>query len=155
MRSRSSLSRRGVLLIAVISPALLGSQVRCVFVSNPTVATARIERIEPVRPLVGEVVQFSGTGSGTPPLQFAWDFGDGSTVDVGMQAAHAYVAPGDYRIAFTVRDANGDVARDAAQIVVEPRLPLVPTMSLILVSDAIAGGQFSSQPSRSKKMPVA
>jgi PKD repeat protein len=139
MRSRSSLSRRGVLLIAVISPALLGSQVRCVFVSNPTVATARIERIEPVRPLVGEVVQFSGTGSGTPPLQFAWDFGDGSTVDVGMQAAHAYVAPGDYRIAFTVRDANGDVARDAAQIVVEPRLPLVPTMSLILVSDAIAG----------------
>lgn len=150
MRSRSSLSRRGVLLVAIISPALLGSQVRCVFVSNPTVATARIERIEPDRPLVGEVVQFAGTGSGTQPLQFAWDFGDGSTVDAGMQAAHAYVAPGDYRLTFTVRDANGDAARDTAQIVVAPRLPTprVPTMSLILVSDAIAGWpvQFAALP---------
>ena len=150
MRSRSSLSRRGVLLIAIISPALLGSQVRCVFVSNPTIATARIERIEPDRPLVGESVQFAGTGSGTQPLQFAWDFGDGSTVDAGMQAAHTYTAPGDYRLTFTVRDSNGNTARDAAQIVVAPLLPnpKVPTMSLILVSEAIAGhaAQFTALP---------
>ena len=150
MRSRSSLSRRGVLLIAVISPALLGSQVRCVFVSNPTVATARIERIEPDRPLVGDLVQFAGTGSGTQPLQFAWDFGDGSTIDTGVQAAHTYLAPGDYRITLTVRDANGNAARDTSQIFVEPRVPTprVPTMSLIRVSDAIAGrpAQFTAMP---------
>ena len=44
MRLRSSLSRRAALLITIVSPALLGF-VKCVFVSNPTVATARIERI--------------------------------------------------------------------------------------------------------------
>jgi hypothetical protein len=139
MRSRSSLSRRGVLLIAIISPALLGSQVKCVFVSNPTVATARIERIEPDMPLVGEIVQVAGIGSGTQPLQFAWDFGDGTTVVTGMQAAHAYVAPGDYRLEFTVRDASGNVGRDAALITVAPRIPepRVPS-SLILVSSAVA-----------------
>jgi len=150
MRSRSSLSRRGVLLIAIISPALLGSQVKCVFVSNPTVATARIERIQPDTPLVGEVVQFAGTGSGIQPLQFAWDFGDGSTVDAGMQAAHAFLTSGDFRVTFTVRDANGNAARDMAQIFVAPRLPTprVPTMSMILMSDAVAGQpvQFAAIP---------
>jgi hypothetical protein len=152
MRLRSSLSRRAALLIAIVSPALLGSSFKCVFVSNPTVATARIQRIEPDRPLVGEIVEVAGTGSGTQPLQFAWDFGDGTTVDAGMQAAHAYLEPGDYRLTFTVRDANGNVARDAAEIFVAPRLPdpRVPssTLSWILVSDAVAGRpvQFTALP---------
>jgi hypothetical protein len=138
MRSGSSLSRRGVLLIAIICPALLGSQVKCVFVSNPTVATARIERIEPKMPLVGEVVHMSGTGNGTPPLQFAWDFGDGTVVATGTQAAHAYLAPGSYHLTFTVRDANGNASRDAAQIDVAARLP-IPTPNMIVISRAVAG----------------
>jgi len=56
MRSGSSLSRCGVLLIAIISPALLGTQVRCVAVSNPSEATARIQQIEPLMPRVGDIV---------------------------------------------------------------------------------------------------
>lgn len=135
--SGSSLSPRGVLLIAIICPALLGSQFKCVFVSNPTVATARIERIEPVMPRVGDIVQATGTGNGTPPLQSTWDFDDG-TVAAGMQAAHAYLAPGSYRVTFTVLDADGNAARDSSQITVSARLSSA-AFGPHLISDAVAG----------------
>ena len=137
MRSDSSLSRRGVLLIALICPALLGSQVRCVAVSNPTVATARIERIEPTMPRAGEFIQATGSGTGTPPLQFTWDFGDG-TLTPGMQAAHAYLVPGSYRVTFVVRDANGNAGSDSSQITVSARLSS-SALGVALVSDAVAG----------------
>lgn len=145
MRSESSLSRRGMLLVALISPALLGSQFRCVAVSNPGGATtsssilaaARIEQIEPAMPRVGEIVRAAGSGNGTPPLQFSWDFGDG-TLAVGQLAAHAYMAPGSYRVTFNVGAATGDTASDSAQITVSPQMPS-SVLSLVLASDAVAG----------------
>lgn len=137
MRPRSSPSRRGALLIAIISPALLGSEFKCVAVSNPTVATARIEKIEPIMPRVGEIMRVTGSGNGTPPLQFAWDFGD-DTVAAGTQAAHAYVAPGSYRVTFIVHDANGNTNRDSSQVTVSARLSS-SVLNPVLVSDAVAG----------------
>ena len=137
MRSRSSLSRRGVLLIAIICPTLLCAATTCVFVSNPTVATARIERVDPDAPRVGDIMNVSGTGNGTPPLQFAWDFGDG-TQAAGMQAAHAYAMPGSYSITLTVRDANGNAGRDSMQVTVSPRFP-TSGLSMIEISAAVAG----------------
>jgi len=137
MRSGSSLSRRGVLLIAIISPALLGTQVRCVAVSNPTAATARIQQIEPVMPRVGDIVRVTGTGTGTPPLKFAWDFDDGTQAP-GTEAAHVYLEPGSYRITLTVRDALGNASIDASQVIVSPRLPSAG-LSLVVASDAVAG----------------
>jgi PKD domain len=136
MRSGSSLSRRGVLLIAIISPALLGSQFKCVAVSNPSAATARIEQIEPIMPRVGDIMRTIGSGNGAPPLQFAWDFGDGALA-TGMQAAHAYIAPGSYRVTLTVRDATGNTASDSSQVAVSARVsPSV--LSLVLISNAVA-----------------
>jgi hypothetical protein len=137
MRSTPSLSRRSVLLIAIISPALLGSQFKCVAVSNPTVATARIEQIEPFTLRVGDIMQVTGSGNGAPPLQFAWDFGDGAEA-VGMQAAHAYTAPGSYRVTLIVRDAAGHTASDASQVSVSAPISS-SVLSLVLISDAVAG----------------
>jgi hypothetical protein len=137
MRSESSLSRRGVLLVAIICPALLGAEFRCVALSSPTVATARIEQIEPINPRVGDIVRVTGSGDGTPPLQFTWDFGDG-TVTLGMEAVHAYLAPGSYRITFTVRDTNGNTSRDSSQVTVSARISS-SLLSLVLLSDAVAG----------------
>src|SRR5688572_1002574 len=132
MRPGSSLSRRSVLLITIMSPALLGSYFKCVAVSNPTVATARIEQLEPLTLRVGDVMQVTGAGNGAPPLQFAWDFGDGSQA-AGMQAAHAYLTPGSYRITLTVRDAVGNIARDTSQVDVSARLSSA-VLSLVLSS---------------------
>jgi hypothetical protein len=149
MRPPSSLSRRAALLITIVSPALLGF-VKCVFVSNPTLATARIERIDPSHPFVGELVRMSGTGTGMEPLRFTWDFGDGSVVADGMQAAHQYVLPGTFRVTFTVRDASGNVSHDSAQLGVVFGIPTpLPGMGLVLISDAVAG-----QPMLFKAMPL-
>jgi hypothetical protein len=137
MQPKSSLSRCGVLLITIICPALLGSEVRCAFVSNPTVATARIDQIDPIMPRVGQIVHVTGSGNGTPPLKFAWDLGDG-TMAVGTQAAHAYLAAGSYRVTFTVVDTNGNAARDSSQVTVAALLPS-SILSVSLVSDAVAG----------------
>jgi hypothetical protein len=137
MRPGTSLSRRSVLLITIMSPALLGSYFKCVAVSNPTVATARIEQLEPLTLRVGDVMQVTGGGNGAPPLQFAWDFGDGSQA-AGMQAAHAYMNPGSYRITLTVRDAVGNIARDTSQVDVSARLSSA-MLSLVVSSHAVAG----------------
>ncbi|WP_198683773.1 PKD domain-containing protein [Peristeroidobacter agariperforans] len=137
MRYTPSFSRRYVLLIAIISPALLGSQFKCAAVSNPSLATVRIDQLEPAAPRVGDVVQAIASGSGTPPLQFAWDFGDGGPLAYGGQAAHVYTAPGSYRVTLTVHDARGEVALDSEQVTVLARLP--PSMpTLVMVSEAIA-----------------
>jgi PKD repeat protein len=137
MQYTPSFSRRCVLLIAIISPALMGSEFKCAVVSNPSLATARIAQLEPAAPRVGDVVQATASGSGTPPLQFAWDFGDGGTPAYGGQAAHVYSAPGSYRVTLTVHDARGQTAHDSEQINVSARVP--PSMpTLVTVSDAIA-----------------
>ena len=70
-------------------------------------------------------------------MQFTWDFGDG-TLAVGSQASHTYVAPGDYRLTLTVRDASGDSASDTTIVAVAPRI--TPTgLSSVLISYAVAG----------------
>jgi len=124
-----------IIIIVIVSPALIGSQFKCAAVSNPSVATASIDQLEPAAPRVGDVVQAIASGSGTPPLQFAWDFGDGGTLTHGGQAAHVYTAPGSYRLTLTVHDASGQTARDSEQVDVSARVPpLMPT--LVMVSDA-------------------
>jgi len=150
MRLRSSLSRRAALLVTIVSPALLGF-VKCVFVSNPTLATARIERIEPFNPVVGDIVRVSGTGSGMQPLLFTWDFGDGTVVADGMQAAHTYLRPGSFKVEFTVRDSSGNAARDTKQLVIAPGIPTpkIPGMGMVLISKAVAG-----QPVVFKALPL-
>lgn len=143
-------SRRAALLITIVSPALLGF-VKCVFVSNPTLATARIQRIEPNNPLVGDIVRVSGTGTGMQPLLFTWDFGDGTVVADGMQAVHTYLRPGSFRVEFTVRDSMGNAARDTTQLVVAPGIPIpkIPGMGMVLISNALAG-----QPVLFKALPL-
>jgi PKD repeat protein len=55
-----------------------------------------------------------------------------------MEAVHAYLAPGSYRITFTVRDANGNTSRDSSQVTVSARISS-SILSLVLLSEAVAG----------------
>jgi PKD repeat protein len=135
MRAQRTLTR--LLLIALISPALLGTYFKCVAVSNPTIATARIDQVEPLTLRVGDLMQVTGSGNGAPPLQFAWEFGDGATAG-GMQASHVYASPGSYRITLLVRDADGHTATDSSQVNVAGRLS-ASALNLVVASEAIAG----------------
>jgi hypothetical protein len=46
---------------------------------------------------------------GTPPYNYLWNFGDGSTAS-GAAATHAYPAPGTFRAVLTVSDTRGVTA---------------------------------------------
>lgn len=138
MRDSPSLKRRLLLLIVIISPMLLGSEFKCVAVSNPSLITARIDQLEPNTPHVGDIVHVTGSGSGASSLEFSWDFGDGGSLAFGSQATHVFTAPGSYQVVLTVRDSMGHTARDSAQISVLSRVaPLMP--AAMLVSDPIMG----------------
>ncbi|MCA9970048.1 MAG: PKD domain-containing protein, partial [Anaerolineales bacterium] len=47
---------------------------------------------------VGETAVFSNTTTGTPPITYAWDFGDGSPPASAAQPTHAYNATGAYTV---------------------------------------------------------
>jgi gliding motility-associated-like protein len=83
--------------------------------ANPTLAAAIVDPTpegadQTVAVCVGETVSFSGAGSAPQPTftiaEYNWDFADG-TSGSGLNASHAYTAPGEYVVNLTVTDNNG------------------------------------------------
>ncbi len=54
----------------------------------------------------GLTVSFSDSTSGTPPLTWAWDFGDGNS-DTIQNPSHTYLQTGTYMVCLTVTDLCG------------------------------------------------
>ena len=52
-------------------------------------------------------VQFSDLSTGTRPLAYQWDFGDGSPNDTGQDPVHTYTADGTYNVTLTVSNGAG------------------------------------------------
>ena len=75
----------------------------------------------PDQPLVGEQVVFTGVASGTAPIEFDWDFGDGTTGH-GAVVTHTYTFSDTYTVVLTATNdcGVGDVQHD-----VVVRQPLV------------------------------
>lgn len=70
---------------------------------------------------VGEQLAFSAAGSSDPDgdaLTYQWAFGDG-IVASGVQAAHAFTAPGEHTVKLTVLDAAGRSATATATLQIE------------------------------------
>jgi PKD repeat protein len=66
----------------------------------------------PHEPEAGEPVRFDASGTSDPDgtvKEYWWDFGDG-IVDIGNPISHVYAEPGDYTVALTVGDEDGDTA---------------------------------------------
>lgn len=58
---------------------------------------------------VGETATFSATSNidrATPPVEFRWDFGDGTTA-TGEVATHSYTTAGTYTVNFTASNQDG------------------------------------------------
>jgi uncharacterized repeat protein (TIGR01451 family) len=73
----------------------------------------------PTMPLPGETVQFTGESSGTEPLTYLWDFGDGGGSGE-VNPTHAYSAPGSYTVALTVSNPWGQDAATGEITVYRP-----------------------------------
>ena len=70
----------------------------------------------PTSPLVNQVVSFSGSASGTEPISYDWDFGDGGTGS-GASPTHSYTAAGDYVVTVTASNACGSqVVQDTVTV---------------------------------------
>jgi PKD repeat protein/WD40 repeat protein len=69
----------------------------------------------------GQACSFDGsasTDSDGTVIDYAWDFGDGSTA-TGAQAQHGYATPGTYTVTLTVTDEDGAPASTTTDIVIE------------------------------------
>jgi PKD repeat protein len=107
--------------------------------TDSATTTAEIQLPEPLPPtadpdgpyagIVGESVQFDGSGSSDPDgtiVAYDWDFGDGGTA-TGVAPMYAYADPGTYTVTLTVTGNDGltDTAMTTADIQVMPE-PLPP-----------------------------
>ena len=73
----------------------------------------------PGSPLVGEEVVFTGVASGTAPIEFDWDFGDGTAGD-GAVVTHTYALGGAYTVVLTATNTCGEEVVQHQVIVLEP-----------------------------------
>jgi chitodextrinase len=85
-------------------------------INEPPVADAGLDQTV----LVGEVVNFDGSGSYDPDGTidtYEWDFGDGNT-GTGLTPTHSYDTAGTYTVTLTVTDDDGDTDTDIVIITV-------------------------------------
>jgi PKD repeat protein len=55
----------------------------------------------------------------TPPFEYSWEFGDGTSPSTEESPSHVFEAVGEYRVLLTIRAATGAIARDYALVWVE------------------------------------
>ncbi len=75
----------------------------------------------PQEPMAGKVVTFTAAATGTEPLIYAWDFGDGA-IGIGKTAEHTYAADGLYSVTLVV---SNDCGQDDAEHQVLVATPII------------------------------
>jgi hypothetical protein len=118
----------------------IAAEFRSTFSTGATIddLTCALEPFTPM--LVGSPVNFDGTASGDN-LQFAWDFGDGTTTTFSgvLPAAHTYSEPGRYPVTLTVASGSRILRCSRVQIVHRPLTAGKPTRSKPILVDEMRG----------------
>ncbi|MBK8432439.1 MAG: PKD domain-containing protein [Chloroflexi bacterium] len=90
-------------------------------------------------PAVNQVIQFTSQGGGQPPLNYLWDFGDGS-ISAEANPRYQYSQPGTYIVQLVIRNAFGQAANYLTVSVGE-----VPIADLEVPETAEAGWPVTGQ----------
>jgi PKD repeat protein len=82
---------------------------------------------DPLEPVAGDVATFTGTASGTEPISYEWDFGDGEFAS-GAVVTHTFSVGGDYTVLLETSNVCGEdsfsvlvTVLDLPNISVEPQ----------------------------------
>jgi PKD repeat protein len=71
-------------------------------------------------PTVGELVTFTASASGSQPIAFAWDWGDGLT-DTGAMATHIFTPAAAYTVTLVASNGCGQqMVQDVITVVAAP-----------------------------------
>ena len=75
----------------------------------------------PATPMVGQMVTFIGTVAitSTAPVNYTWNFGDGSGEVTGQVVTHAYDDAGSYTVVMTATNACGEDTAPARMVAVD------------------------------------
>jgi len=74
----------------------------------------------PITPTVGQETIFTGTATGTLPISFTWDFGDGGS-GMGQVVSHPYATAAAYTVVMTAANCDGAWMTATRTLVVEER----------------------------------
>ena len=78
--------------------------------------------------LLGLPITFAGVASGSRPIDYSWDYGDGSTGS-GNPAVHTYSTPGAYTVTMTAVNCGQQVVQRTVIVVAARRLFLPIVLS--------------------------
>ncbi|MBN1483948.1 MAG: PKD domain-containing protein [Chloroflexia bacterium] len=73
---------------------------------------------EPISPTMGQVLTLTAVATGSSPLVFAWDLGDGSAAG-GPEVTHVYTMAGTYGVVLTVTNPCGEETVSQDVVVVQ------------------------------------
>lgn len=104
----------------------------------------------PLTPTAGQPVTFTAVASGTPPIAYVWDLGDGTAAS-GQVISHTYLVPGPYTVVLTATNCGTATFVVAHALTVTPACepvqqagfdwqPRVPMVSQPVTFTAWAGG---------------
>ncbi len=84
----------------------------------------------PSLPTAGEAVTLTAAASGTAPISFTWNLGDGSPLLIGAAITHTYAAGGDYVVSLLAANGCGQETVTHTLQVTEEVVPCVPVRQL-------------------------
>lgn len=98
--------------------AVLGQPIEVSEDKSPTIE--ELKRF-PKSPSVGDSIEFISTAiggnTGSEPLRYSWDFGDGNTKQgQAARVSHTYQSAGDYTVELDVTDADRDTATQTIEV---------------------------------------